>query len=69
MEDKAFSAMLFALFDRQRFEGNEQLAALLRESESRYDRPTLSDDALSFVSAAGEAALPQRGRRGEEDGL
>lgn len=69
MEDKAFSAMLFALFDRQRFEGNEQLAALLRESENRCDRPHLSDDELSFVSAAGEAELPRQRRSDGEDGL
>lgn len=59
MDEKTISAALFSLFDRQRFEQNERLARLIRETESRYDDRALADDALCFVSAAGEP-MPQR---------
>ena len=41
------------LFDFQRFEKNERLEKLIRETESRY-AAELSDDDLSLVNAAGE---------------
>lgn len=41
------------LFDYQKFEGNAGLAALISETESRYDNE-LSDDDLENVAAAGE---------------
>lgn len=41
------------LFDYQRFEKNEKLEKLIRDTESRYAKE-LSDDDLSHVSAAGE---------------
>ena len=44
------------LFDYQRFEKNEKLEKLIRETEGRY-AAELSDDDLSFVSAAGEETL------------
>jgi hypothetical protein len=44
---------LKALFDYQRFEKNEKLERLIRETETRY-AAKLSDDALSLVNAAGE---------------
>ena len=45
------------LFDYQRFEKNEKLEKLIRDTESRY-ATELSDDDLSFVSAAGEDTPP-----------
>ena len=44
------------LFDYQRFEKNEKLEKLIRDTESRY-ATELSDDDLSLVSAAGEETL------------
>lgn len=41
------------LFGYQVFGKNERLAALIADTESRYEN-ALSDDALAFVSAAGE---------------
>lgn len=41
------------LFDYQRFQNNPRLAAIIADTESRYDG-ALSDDDLSLVSAAGE---------------
>lgn len=69
MEKEAFSSALFSLFDRQRFEGNNHLAALIRETESRYGDHALSDDALLFVSAAGEATSRRKSAQPEDDGL
>lgn len=69
MEKEAFSTALFSLFDRQRFEGNDHLAALIRETESRYDDRALTDDALLFVSAAGETAPRRKSAQSEDDGL
>lgn len=66
MEEKVLTAALFSLFDRQRFEGNERLASLIRETERRCDGHALSDDALLFVSAAGEQP-PQRDPQRNED--
>lgn len=40
------------LFDYQRFEKNEKLEKLIRETESRYAKE-LSDDDLTLVNAAG----------------
>lgn len=48
MEDK-----LKKLFDYQRFEKNEGLEKLIRETESRYSKE-LSEEELTMVSAAGE---------------
>ena len=41
------------LFDYQRFEKNEKLEKLIRETESRYAKE-LSDDDLALVNAAGD---------------
>ena len=41
------------LFDYQRFEKNERLEKIIKETESRYGGE-LSDDDLSLVNAAGE---------------
>ena len=43
---------LETLFDFQRFEHNTKLDQMIRETENRYGTE-LSDDDLSFVSAAG----------------
>lgn len=67
MEDAVFASALFSLFDRQRFEENGRLAALLRDTEARCGDHALSDDALSFVSAAGEP-MPLRPAPQDEDG-
>ena len=40
------------LFDYQRFENNDKLAKLIRETESRYAKE-LTDDELELVAAAG----------------
>ena len=45
---------LFQAFDRQRFEQNERLAAIISDVESRYVC-ALSDAELERVSAAGAA--------------
>ncbi len=45
------------LFDYQRFEKNEKLEKLIRETESRY-AGELSDDDLTLVNAAGEFTMP-----------
>ena len=44
------------IFDFQRFEKNERLEKLIRETESRY-AAELSDDDLSLVNAAGDTAI------------
>ena len=44
---------LTALFDYQRFAGNERLQALIADTENRCLH-ALSDDDLEWVSAAGE---------------
>lgn len=41
------------LFDYHRFSGNQKLAALIADTESRYAN-SISDDDLEFVCAAGE---------------
>lgn len=69
MEDAVFASALFALFDRQRFEENGRLAALLRDTEVRCGDHALSDDALSFVSAAGEPMPHRPAPQDEGDGL
>lgn len=69
MEEQAISKALFSLFDRQRFEGNERLASLIRETERRCDGHALSDDALLFVSAAGEQPPRRDPSRNEGDEL
>ena len=43
---------LETLFDFQKFEHNTKLDQMIRETENRYGTE-LSDDDLSFVSAAG----------------
>ena len=45
--------ILKKLLDYQRFEQNEKLGKLIRETESRFIRE-LSDEDLSLVNAAGE---------------
>ena len=47
------------LFDYQRFEKNEKLEKLIRETENRYSAE-LSDDDLSLVNAAGEPSVPTK---------
>ena len=44
------------LFDYQRFEKNERLEKIIKETESRY-AAELSDDDLSLVNAAGDTAI------------
>ena len=44
------------LFDYQRFEQNEKLEKLVRETENHY-ATELSDEDLSLVSAAGESGI------------
>ena len=48
------------LFDYQRFEPNERLSGLIRETENRYGTE-LSDEELSLVAAAGEALTEKAG--------
>lgn len=51
--------MLKALFDFQKFSGNSQLEAMIRDTESRYGN-ALSDDDLEYVNAAGSTYHPKR---------
>lgn len=51
--------MLKALFDFQKFSGNSQLEAMIRDTESRYGN-ALSDDDLEYVNAAGDTYHPKR---------
>lgn len=48
---------LRALFDLQRFSGNDRLAKIIFDTEGRYGN-ALSDDDLEAVSAAGEPFAP-----------
>ena len=45
-------------FDFQKFQQNPKLAGIVRETEGRYAKTTLSDDDLELVSAAGETIVP-----------
>mgnify|MGYP000345629426 CR=1 FL=1 len=45
-------------FDFQKFQQNPKLAGIVRETEGRYAKTTLSDDNLELVSAAGETTVP-----------
>lgn len=45
---------LSRLFDYQLFQKNPRLAAIIADTETRFDG-AISDDELYFVSAAGEA--------------
>lgn len=66
MEKKQLSAALFSLLDRQRYEENPRLSALIADTERRWGGETaLSDEALSLVSAAGEVH-PSPRRRAED---
>lgn len=58
--NEKISSTLFSLFDRQRFEENDRLSALIAETERRYCGTALSDDDLELVSAAGLTELMQR---------
>lgn len=49
------------LFDFQRFQNNERLARMIIQTENRYNKE-LDDEALSFVSAAGEQSCRQYGK-------
>lgn len=69
MDNNSFTAALFSLFDRQRFEENDRLAALIRDTDRRCVGRTLSDDDLLFVSAAGEPELQRRPVPPEDNGL
>ncbi len=48
--------ILRTLFDFQRFAGNKDLEEVISETESHYGR-ALSDDELSYVSAAGVPSM------------
>ena len=45
-------------FDFQKFQRNPKMAGIVRETEGRYAKTTLSDDDLELVSAAGEPTVP-----------
>lgn len=62
----ASEKLLFALFDYQKFENEPSLQALIDETGRRYGTE-LPDDALSGVSAAGEA-VPVRKPKDPRDG-
>lgn len=64
MKHASLEAQLAFLFDRQRFEENGHLAALLAETDSRYAGNALSDADLLMVSAAGD---PNAGRLPDRD--
>ena len=51
---------LQSLFDYQRFENNERLAAMIADTESRYAVSELSDEDLSLVNAAGVVGYNER---------
>lgn len=58
------------LFDYQRFENDPRLAAMIRETESRYAAFELDDELLGMVNAAGdielEATKNQNYKNGED---
>ena len=49
--------LLSGLFDFQRFERSPALQSVIDEVEARYFGEELSDDALTFLSAAGDPFL------------
>ena len=50
---------LSRLFDYQKFSGNDALASVIKDVESRYpETRELSDDELFFVNAAGAVEQP-----------
>lgn len=49
-------AGLKALFDYHRFEGNQRLAVMIREAESRYGS-RIGIDGLELISAAGDVNM------------
>ena len=50
---------LSRLFDYQKFSGNDELADIINDVESRYpSAKELSDDDLFFVNAAGAVEQP-----------
>ncbi len=58
MEGKNMEKKLTQLFGYQKFEQNEHLANLIKDTESRYSASQseeLSDELLAEVSAAGES--------------
>ena len=57
---------LTALFDYQRFAGNERLRALIADTENRCLH-ALSDDDLEWVSAAGEPSELREKKDGQKD--
>ena len=57
---------LTALFDYQRFAGNERLQALIADTENRCLH-ALSDDDLEWVSAAGEPSELREKKDGQKD--
>ncbi len=54
------------LFDFQDFQKNSYLAQLIEQTEKRHGE-ALSDDDLSFVSAAGDFTPKQHGKDREND--
>lgn len=65
-KEVAMEEWLKRLFDFQRFEGNERLAALIERAEERYGH-ILSDEDLEWVSAAGDLDARQT-KKGDGDG-
>ena len=57
---------LTALFDYQRFAGNERLQALIADTENRCLH-ALADDDLEWVSAAGEPSELREKKDGQKD--
>lgn len=55
---------LKSLFDFQKFEGNDELAKMIAETEGRFKK-ALSDEELFMVSAAG---MPAKPKDEDEDG-
>ncbi|MGN1103613.1 MAG: hypothetical protein ACI4QI_01935 [Candidatus Coproplasma sp.] len=57
---------LTALFDFQRFEGNEELQSIIDDTENRCFSE-LSDDDLEWISAAGEETDLKDKKDGDDD--
>ena len=55
-KERCMDRKLKMLFDYQRFEKNQRLEELIRETESRYAKD-LSDEELGYVNAAGEVEM------------
>ncbi len=51
------------LFDFQRFEDNDSLAALIADTHARYEKRELTLDEMDFISAAGMPEKPDKKTR------